>query len=697
MINEQLIAFKRGKLLVKGDSVISSINRTRLLYSFIQELENIGYYLSLEVVEKISEEEIKRAYESIIPYLSEVYHLNHGKEFTPLFPGFPDQIITEEELNLIVDEGTDCSKDYNEFLKFNTLCSGINKDVINRSSEKEIKLMTETEFNKILPQIVSSNNSLMEDTKEELVWLLKNYPDLTLPEKIPFKETLCIVMKFRKDYNPRSINDVLRYGFYELGLDPALIKTKERRSFKPFPRSTRKNVLNYIDKLVKSLGINKTVSDAKLFYNFWTLLSEKLHWGDYRKQYPEAFHFFIELKFFRKNYKTWNSKVQDLYNKKEGIVEIAKFISSHPGEFIRKFDSLLRRSMNEGLESDIMDIFIETNGMSNKTLIELIGYYDRRLNKSPRVISIKGERRSKILDPLPEISPNIIETIQEVIKRKILLNISSRVLDEDLLGKFVYIDSEIVNIAVPKSMRSQMLYVPRGTKLSIPKDKNIIRFFVHWIQEGRDEDLDLHAYFVDSECTKTANIGWNSKLVSSYGVHSGDVLNREGNCAEYVDIDLKSAVSNGFRYVIMDVYNYKGRGFDTLPCWLGYCFRNSIEGGDKKWSPDRVELMHPITTKGYKTAAMLVDMVDYSVTILDVDLNGLPVNTVGEPEQFQLNLLKFFTCPISFSIYDILQQYYISRGAEVIDYLTDEIDLVEKITKDDLIKDYTRILEIIGE
>lgn len=700
MINEQLIAFRRGKLLVRSTNIILSENiddRTRLLYSFIQELGNCGYYLSPEIIAKISEKEIKDAYKTIIPYLSEKYHLEYGKDFTPLYPGFPDQVISKSELELIFDQDLVYSGNYDEFIKLNPWYSDVDMEEIKNSPEKEIKLITQEEFDKILPRIVSSNGSLMDETKEELSWLLSNYPNTKLPDKIPFKETLCIVMDHRVDYKARTINDILRYGIYKLGLDPGLIKDSgTRKVFKPFPRSVRRSIILKIDSLIKEQGIEKLVSEARLFYGYWLLLSEKLHWREYNKLSPETMMFFTKLK-FTKDCKTWNSKVQELYDKKEPITEIAKFISGHPGELVRKFDSLLRRASKENLEADIMDIFIDTEGMNNKTLIELMSYYDKRLSNAPRLVNIKGSRKPMVLDPLPALSPEVIETVQDVIKRKIFKNISTRSKEKDLLGKIVYIDSEIENIAVPKSMRSQTICIPRGSKISFPEDKNIIRFFVHWVQENVDEDLDLHAYFVDSECINSENIGWNTRLKSDYGVHSGDVLNRPGKCAEYVDINIQKALERGFRYVIMDVYNYKGRGFDTLPSWLGYNFRNSLEGGDLLWSPSDVELMYRITTKNYKCSAMLVDMVDRNVMILDLDLEGLPVNSGGDT--IQQDLVKFFTAPNNFSVFEILYHHYISRGAEVVSNLiglSDE-EIEEKVTKDDLIKDYTRILDIIGE
>ena len=54
-----------------------------------------------------------------------------------------------------------------------------------------------------------------------------------------------------------------------------------------------------------------------------------------------------------------------MYDERKPITEIAKFISTHPGEFTRKFDSLLRRAGENNEEPAIMDIFIGIEGIKN--------------------------------------------------------------------------------------------------------------------------------------------------------------------------------------------------------------------------------------------------------------------------------------------------------------------------------------------
>lgn len=722
-MNKQLIAFKRGKLLLTGTENLSlnvGDKRTELLLSFIQELKTCGYYLSEDIISRITEKEILEAHESILPWLSEKYHLEQGTEFIPLYPGFPQQVISKTEAELILNAELVYSGKYDEFIKTNPWYSETEKIDIKKNPGKLIKGMSEEEFNNIPKQITSSGFSITKDTKDDLVWLLENFPEIKVAERIPFKETLCIVMKYKENYEPRGINDILRYAFYEMGADPALIyvpktigvnswrsdkiENPEWRNLESLKRSTRRKLVKLIDELTEKLGLENVIPDAKRFYGHWLLLSERLHPGEYKK-FKNCIEFFSTLKSKESRtddrYRTWESKVQKMYDEKKPITEIAKFISTHPGEFTRKFDSLLRRAGENNEEPDIMDIFIGIEGIKNKTLLELMKYYDRRIVDAPRLVKNKSSNVRFKLKDLPALPPEMIQTIQEVIMRKIFLNIESRIETKDLDGKLVYIDPKIKNIPIPGEMRSSDIQVPAGIKFEIPKDKNIIRTFVHWIQEDIDEDLDLAVLFLDETLKKVGHIGWNTRQVGKdfYAVHSGDVLNREGNCAEYVDIDIKVSLKQGFRYAVMTVHNYKGRGLDTLPCWLGYCYREKLKGRDLLWSPENVESMQKIGLKDANCAAFLVDLKERTIKIINESLNGLPVFS-GDCSKYQ-SIIKFYGNDKQVSCYDLLRNYCISRGAvDILDSIpkeSNELEIAEKYEFDDIANDYVKILNIIGE
>ena len=589
-------------------------------------------------------------------------------------------------------------------------------------SVKILKPMCEAEFVKIPIDICKSGNSIAGDTKDELVWFLGNYPDLTLPTRIPFKETLCIVMSKRPDYCPQGINDVIRYSIYMMGGDPSLpsipkhipenawrrnklVDNPEWRKLKTLPRSERKHIVSMIEEIVDKKGLDNTIPDAKSsrFYGSWVLVNERVHIGDYCKRYEKAATFFKTLLTpeLNKKYKTWNSKVQEMYDTGKDIVDITQFISTRPGELVRRLDSLLRRGMKDnGREGEVFDVFLTCDGMNNKTLLELISYYDKVKHNAPRLIKVVGRTGFQQLPPKEKLDPGIIEVIQDVIHRKILINIDSRITEKDLEGKLVVLDPEIKRVPIPKDMRSAASYIPRGTEFPIPEDKNIVSFFVQWIQEeGKHEDLDLHGYLCN-ESGKGRNIGWNTGLKgeNNMALHSGDVIGKPGKCQETIIFDIEKCLKNGYKYIVGDVCNYRGRGFDTLPCHFGYSFQDNVGEVTENTVTVNPDYLRVLDSKAHNIATIMVDLEKRTIMILDVEIDKVPTFTNG---YYYENLVQYFTTPQTFTTYEIMEQYFKSRGAEVIPFTPtkeEDKEFVDEVWMvDDVVRDYVKVLSMIGE
>ena len=717
MMNKQLIAFTRRKVYVSNENPVewNDERKTRLI-TLTKELGELGYTLSPKAILLLSDEDMVEIHNTVVPLAARDAY--PGKHWTPLYPGFPEQVIslTEKELwenqRKIYD-----TLDYDKFLEENPWYTDVERktilNVLPGNEERELGVMTESDVLAVFKSILASGNSLAQTTKDELCYLLKEYPDYKLPEEIPFKETLCIVMSYRGDYKPRTINDVLRFGLYLMGADPALLRvpkeikeTSWRRSsmvrnpawrkLNTLSRSARRALMGIIDSMVSEKKLEVVVPDAKRFYGHWLLLSERLHPREFTKVYPNGAEFFAILKDndTKKEYKTWYSMLQEKYNRADDIVDIAKFIAKRPGELVRRFDSLIRRASKEGKEYDIFNVFIDTEGMKNKTLTELLSYYDKRNSDSPRLVSIKGDRTKKSLTPLQPLSQGLVDTIREFIERKILINIDKAVTEKDLTGKVVYIDPAIKNIPVPSGMRTNIGVIPVGTKIPIG-DKNFIRMFIHWKDNYGREDLDLHAYLYKDEKT-FRNIGWNTGLKDGdVAVHSGDIRHRRGDCSEFVDIDIKKALAQGWKYVVMDVCNYEGRGLNTLPNWLGYITYDDVfPSRNVNWIPPKdVDFSKKIDVTDSSMAAWIFDIENRTAIFIGAGMNDMPVNK----SRVNQDLIKFYTVENSFTTYSILMQYYTSRGATVIDTIPeDDTELDVLIETNDVINDYTKILEILG-
>ena len=709
MKTKQLIALQRNKVYTSLTSPAEfNDDRRKKLLTITEELRRFGHYLSAESLMYLSDEDLEGIYKDILPALSKKYYPTES--WNPLYPGFPQQVIDATTDKLWEDQHKIYDTlDYDKFLKDNMWY--LDGEIEETENPVILERMTETDLLQIFTDIVSSGNSLAPDTREELMWFLAHRPEHKLPDKIPFKETLCLVMTYRPEYKPATINDILRFGMYAMGADPELPHVAKQvnasawgkqkidnpvwRKLNTLTRATRRRLMETIEEFLKTSSLKNAVVDAKRFYGVWVLLSERIHPREYTKTYPKAAQFFTELKSNAKKYKSWYSTLQDKYNSGEDVVDITKFISDRPGELVRRLDSLLRRSITAGKEGEIMDIFLDTDGMSNKTLIELLAYYEKRGQTTTRLVSLKGTSTKTSLTPLEPLRPELIELVRECIERKILINIKNSITEKDFEGKKVYIDPEIKNMPIPKGMRDQVFCIPTGTRIKIAEDKKIIRLFIHWIQKGTPEDLDLHAYFYKDEQTIPRNIGWNTGLKSDCACHSGDVLNREGDCSEFIDVDIQKAIDAGWKYVIADVQNYKGRGLDTLDNWMGYATLDQMYP-TKDWVPRGVDFsqkVEGVTDSGM--AAWIFDLENREVILLGVGLDTIPVS----PGRLNQDLIKFFANPLKFSTYDVLLENYKDRGAEIVDpedseSLADPETIV--ITAKEIMSDYTKVLKILG-
>lgn len=691
---KQIIAFRREKVYVSLNKEQETLPEIEF-YTVQNELEEYGYRISLNALPYITLADLEEIHKTVLPRLHELF--GKGKVFKPLFPGFPHDVLKSSEYERVMAQ----ERHYETGKEPDGDIQITNREM---PTYKTLEPIFHEDFMKIPVSIMHINSGLQKETKEELIWFLENYTDINFPERIPFKETMCLVMSYNKNYRPKDINDVLRFAFYKMGVSPDLPKVSKKnnitkkksnsewRNLNTLKRSERREILSLIEEVISNKTLDVIVPDVRRFYGHWVLLSERVHSGDYASQYPIARRFFetFQDKYFKKQYKTWWAGIQALYNSGSDIVTIAKAIAQRPGELVRRFDSLTRRAMKTGNESDIMDLFLETPGMKNKTLLELLRYYDRRVSNSGRIIR-KPDGTLFTLPELPEINKEFIEVYQNVIIRKIYKNISDSITIKDMQGKKVWLEDVLKLVPIPHDMKYAQSTVPNGTKFEIPKDKRYVRFYVQWIQESEDnlEDLDLECFLINSEKNRAAVVAWNTNLIDEANVcvHSGDIRNRVGDCAEYVDIDLNQ---NVYKYALITIHNYTGEGLNTLPSWVGYEYREELKPGDAYYIPSITEQRYKLISPSANTISWLIDFESRLVTVIDIPTDSIPVSNYKD----NLTIIEYMTVESKLNTFDVLKKHYESRGATLVKY---EEEADEKIYCNDLRNDYTKILDIIGE
>ena len=164
---------------------------------------------------------------------------------------------------------------------------------------------------------------------------------------------------------------------------------------------------------------------------------------------------------------------------------------------------------------------------------------------------------------------------------------------------------------------------------------------------------------------------------------------------------------SGFRYVLMWVTNFEGRGLNTLDCWFGYEYLSSdkifkTEQGSYvslHWNPENPQFMTKSTVPGNSVGVFVFDLFTRKAILVNTSIDSISVpSTLGDKNIAVINrALK--TSPIN--CYMALSYSLTAQGAQVVPLKLEdeEVELNEDdklITKKDILDDYTTVLQEIS-
>ncbi len=679
----------------------------RLIATIQANILRYGYMFDKEVIDELSFAPFDYLFElneSIVNHIKSV--IGDDRNYQPIYKNFPREVM----------EMSDCEFFINAILHYMT-----NGDFVPESVEQLrpyklekgakytiLKLARAKEFNNIFTTLCGINTSLTPQDKSIVEWFINSGIELKLPNEIPFKETLCmLVASGVKGVNIKSVTDILRVAVYMSGGDvslPAVPKEQKKRGeykyanishtgmtswfqtsaqptrdafkFKNFTRAERRTLLEMFE------NNNLDISDMATHRERWLRLGEKIHPGEFAKRYPKAFDAFNKLR--NGKIETWNAKLEKA--RKESLVKQISILRQKPGEFARKLDSLVRKNINK-YKYILGEFQSVADKISNKVLFELANHFEKRSDKSAnRSVMIKGKRSRKTLPTLNPLPIFVVEDLTLLIY-DVLYNKFKK---EDGLGK-CWIDPELKKIPLPSNMRDMSAStrpMVRGTRFPFGnKDTKVIRAYVHWFDERGNIDIDLSATFVGDD--KRANISYHNKQVGRYSVHSGDVRHRRGACAEYIDIDIADVVSMGYKYCLVDVRNYNGGSLKSMKPSFGFMEREFPEA-NPIWVPETISSAYVLTSEKSNTYVCVLDLETREYIVLDVDSDGATWAS-GDSRNIMDAITQFITPP-KFSLYDLLRLHVSARGIQVVNK-----EDAEKIFEfNDFLESYEKTAQYMG-
>lgn len=669
-MNFSTIALSKGYFFVENTTkpeIVDSVEFIKSLEKLTPEVIDIqaevmkyGYMFDTEslcTLINMPAEDLLKYSKSLSKYLADTY--GDGR-FVSLFGNFPANVLmlSDEEIfvHQIFHYLTGGAYVPAEFLSDNADIE-LSKEhfaTCLRDSYKLIKFADAETLAGVCKNICNAQQSLTSYDKDVVVYFCENYKSLGLPmdsffpEEIPFKETLCLVASELEEYPLTTATDVLRLAVYMSGGDVSLPPVpkvidygwtvekatradKAAYNFIRFSRAERRFILSKLETILTTKKAENVYADMKKYANKWIRLGEVIHPGEYAKAYPETARAFYMIRDMKKYIETYNSRVNAA--RKIGYKEWIKVLAERPGEFARSIDAVLRKNLDNAAE--IIDAFTNSlSGVSMKVLYELIKYYHVR-NRIPekRIVIIKsnnrGPQRIKDLEALPEdVRMSVLNVVVEELGKRFLAK-------GPMENRYVF-EKGIENIALPVNMRSMNIMpgqLPRGSKIPISNNTGLLRLYCRWEDPHGEYDLDLSCSLYKDDYTLDSTVSWNRHYDrrtsnNKYGANvlfSGDVRHRVGNCAEYIDIDVESLKKDKVRYIVANVHDFDGQGFEKKNSWGGVMELEEFGKIDNTWVPSSINCGFKLKSKCTNILMTIVDLEEMVMYVVDEDTAGIPV------------------------------------------------------------------------
>ncbi len=707
-MNKTIITLQKGFIQLPDDWM----NNRRAVATIQVNLMAYGYMLSEDAfisMAKADMSHIEMWHNEAIQFLKNIMGGKNANK--PLYEGFPEQIMSMNDFERYYIQ----AQHYWTNGKWSPDTNSFEKPIAFENIKYTIlKSGSYNDFLFIFKNLVSINTSLTPQDMEVIKWFVDSKQQLVFPDAIPFKENLCTLATMGLDIPVKTPTDVLRIAVSMSGGDISLPKVPHKMTnvkiisgrykkcfniikeknperdlfkFKHFKRKERKYLLGLLEKT------HCRTDEMVLKANRWIALGEILHPGEYKEEFPKVFASFtiirrgLHNKNGRKGKKLNAPKAVSWYGKVDKAFKLSftdgiRVLSERPGEFMRRLDYLVRSNQyikKTILSKEISEINIEllfktfreiAKSSSNKVLFEVYLHFQERTSiVTNRSIFIKGARKRTELPNLPAIQKDIIDEICNII----FATLKEKFSELPTLGT-CWIDEKLKNVPLPTNMRSAALSLKptiRGTRIPLDNpDIKVIRAFVHWFNDGKRKegyDIDLSGIFFSADGNKSKHFGWNGEHNNDFGIYSGDVTNRAGACAEYIDIKVDNALKAGFKYLIIDVRDYRfnehNNGIGSYKdCVFGYMERDYPEA-NTNWIPATIKNCSSITSNTSGVLVAGIDLETKEYFMIDMDINN---NTASSSEDNIWKIMKNCAIPPKFSVYDLLLMHVEARGKMIL-------------------------------
>lgn len=449
------------------------------------------------------------------------------------------------------------------------------------SSLMSIGVVDQQGIETLVGNILCSNSALSPVNCQVLQRFINNSDILAikkvLPEQIPFKEIVSYVTTFilKKGIGRNEVITLMGQYFKTakdvMRLAEDINKSEDDGKF-ILSNSQRKLIVELLS------NIKNPDEDMVKERDKWVALNMAVHFGTFKKKYPNMFASIDRVLNRPETIKTFEGKLEASIISKN-IDTILDLLKSRPGVFARNMDHIVRK-FPESTDA-ICDAFNEVGYMvAKRVLITLHNNFKSRLNgfNGKRMfVNKRGFTQpiTTVRESIPDATcEQVLSTIEDCLKKS---------LKSDVSTKKIWIDQSLRDYKVPLKMRSTkntLHKAERGSVIDYSSHPNtdVMRMFIYW-KENQDSgrvDLDLSAMFLDDNFNVVGQCAYYDLYNDDIEVrHSGDVVEAPEGASEFIDYNLN--YNSSARYVVMYVNSFTNQSFDNFDAFCGVMFLNNSD------------------------------------------------------------------------------------------------------------------------
>lgn len=499
---------------------------------------------------------------------------------------------------------------------------------------------------------LSRNASINVTERAFLKAMIAKGTDLQKP-KVLFKENLPFAYEvFDIAYILSQLSgatDVLRIATY-LSDANADLSLAENTKFK-IKRSDKKKLLGLLE------GLGNLEEDLMRHREKWLRFGEIVNptTDKNRRTFPKVATAFDAIRNNSKSIDTFSRFVQNHIDANQIDEALIERVATRGGEFIRRFDAMLRKSSDPTLV--LRGLSRVAPNVEIKALMGLSKYLSSR-NEMTRVFFPKGQV-TKAWIPESDDRQLLPENVINDARYRIAEHLQTRLSSLGRMGA-VYIDPELKNILVPFNQRGDstgLNAMVKGSAYPISTDTSVLRLFVWW--KGRI-DVDLSVNLYDDRFIPAGYVGYLNQTRGGI-LHSGDIQNAPNGAAEFIDIDLN--VTQHARYVVVSAISFRGESFNTFPCFAGYMERDAMKSGEG-FEPESVAVRLDIKTPSRSHVPLIFDIKLRQVIVTDVSTGGGSGSNSAKAQKKFAALLEAAVGlrDHKLTLYDVLETHVMARG-----------------------------------